>query len=128
MRKILLLGMLLGASPPVIAQTNVYETAKGSGTISNIVSLSTYVTTQVDSAHRKLTERFIIEVWNDDASYDIFCGFSVNTSSLTANANFGRRIPPRSSKTWAIPISVPVYCISGAPNVAGGQIVMTQLW
>ena len=119
------------------AQSHVYETAQGSGTVVNI-AMSTNSVTHVDSrsASRKLDKRFSIEVWNDDADDDIHCSFNVNVSTVvptaaTANAYYGRRIGPRTSITYAVPDAVEVYCLpsgTNGPTTVGAVAVITQLY
>lgn len=102
----------------------VYETAQGSGTVTSVAVASTSVT-QLDNAARVQTNRFALEIWNDDSSLDIFCGFTAATSSTTAVGQYGRRVGPKASWTLAMPNSVPVYCTSASGTA---RVVLTQLW
>lgn len=132
MKKFLLISGILAVlgAAPAEAQTHVYETAKGSGTITQVSISTTAGNVQVDSktAGRWLEQRFSIEVWNDDDAEDLNCGFDVNLSTISTSGNYGRRIGPRTSVTWSIPDAVPVYCaIMKADAAATALAVITQL-
>lgn len=115
------------------ASMEVYETARGSATVSSVAISTTSGAVQIDlkSASRSLDGRFTIELWNDDDADDIHCAFSSAVSTVTSpslNANYGRRIAPRQAWTVAIPDAVPVYCrVAGSGAAATAIVVATQL-
>ena len=120
-------GMFLGLallSSEAAAQTRVYETASGSGTVRSVRIVNTG-STNIDVSSRALAGRFTAEIWNDDSANNLFCSFSVDVSSETGNLNYGRRVGPRSSWTIAVPDSMKIYCTSDV--AAGLWAVCTQL-
>ena len=112
MKKYLLAGLvLLGLAGGAQAQTQVYQTARGSATIVNVSISTASGAVQLDSktANRWREGRFTVEIWNDDADDDLFVGFHVGISSTSSEASYGRRVAPRTAITWAVPDSVPIY-------------------
>ncbi|MEK6650460.1 MAG: hypothetical protein AABY75_05750 [Bacteroidota bacterium] len=124
--KFLFAAAFLFSAAPVLAQTNVYETARGTGTVHNVLVTSA-AAIKIDSSTRTITgySRFAIEVYNDDSSGTAWCNFSALVSSTAGNIHYGRRIGPRTAWTLAIPGPMPVYCISDSS--AGIYIVLTQI-
>ena len=114
--------MLLGSLAS--AQTPVFEVAKGSASVQNVLVESAAV--NVDSSSRTLGGRFTIEVWNDDAANTVFCAPTQGVSATATNANYGRRISPRSSLVWAVPDGVKIWCVSDGGS-GGARLVLTQL-
>ena len=133
MRSLLALAFLALLPGLSWASTEVYETARGSATVSSVSISTTSGAVQIDlkSASRSLDGRFTIELWNDDDADDVHCAFNSDVSTITSpslNANYGRRIPPRQSWTIAIPDAVPVYCrIAGNEAAATAILCATQL-
>ena len=124
MKTLLVFTFLLAGVVSAGAQQAVYETAQGSGTVTSVAITSTTLV-QLDSSTRIQTNRFVLEIWNDDASANLFCGFTAATSSTTAVGQYGRRVGPRASWALAMPNSVPIYCASDSATV---RAVLTQLW
>lgn len=127
MKRLLLFFCLAVLRPLSYGQTSVYETGRGSATVTNVV-LSTVAPTNLDANGRKLDSRFRLEIWNDDASRDIFCGFSTNVSSTASSANYGRRIATRTAVTWLIPDVVTPVCVSTEAAGAGPRVVYSQFY
>ena len=133
LNRLCLLAGLIAAATPAAAQTHVFETAQGSGTVRNVLITNT-ASVQLDVSTRTLrgagsdgnARRFVIEVWNDDTTNNLFCDFDVYVSSLTTQGNYGRRVPARTSWAVAITETVKFYCVSDA--AAGVRAVLTQLF
>ena len=87
--------------------------------------LVTDAAVNVDSSTRTLTGRFTMEVFNDDSTNSVFCGPNDTVSATATATNYGRRISPRSSMTYAIPYTIKLWCISDV--AAGARLVLTQL-
>lgn len=137
--KALYLALLAGAlfTGKAQAGTEVYEVSRGSGTVYSVIFTTTAVV-QLDSVveSRFTKGRFEIEIYNEDDTDVLRCGFSVNVSTVAptltaASPNFGRAVRPRTGIAWKVPDSVKVYCrvegtgTGGAATTAAGTI--TQL-
>lgn len=115
---------------PAQAQQHVYETAKGTAAVHNVLVNTTAV--QLDVSTRTLTtldgvfKRFALEIWNDDATNTAWCGFNGSVSATAGAANYGRRISPRTSWTLAVDQTIRVWCVSDV--AAGARLVLTQLY
>ena|SRR3990167_10334432 len=124
MNRILWLAAFLAFTGTAHAQTEVYQTAKGTGTVVNVLINTTAV--NVDSSTRTLSGRFTIELWNDDATNSLHCAMTAGVSATSTDVNYGRRLSPRSSLVWAIPDSMKVWCVSDGGS-GGARLVATQL-
>ena len=124
--KFLFAATFLFAAAPALAQTSVYETAQGTGTVHNVL-VTSGAAVKIDSSTRTITgyNRFAAEIFNDDSSGTAWCNFSPMVSSIAGNIHYGRRISPRTAWTLAIPAAMPVYCISDSST--GIYIVLTQI-
>lgn len=122
----LLFALFMLAAAQASAQTSVYETARGTGTVHNVL-VTSGASVKIDSSTRTISgySRFAAEIWNDDSSGTAWCSFSPLVNSTAGNANYGRRIGPRTAWTLAIPAAMPVHCISDSS--AGIYIVLTQI-
>lgn len=135
MKRLLVIAafVLLCRAVPAAAQDHVYETARGSGTVHNVLvtnsavqlDVSTRTIGGVGSDGSGISGRFVIEVWNDSSTEDLFCAFDRNVSSTAGAAHYGRRVPPRQSWTIAITEAVKMWCISSA---TGARVNLTQLY
>ncbi|MDI6774021.1 MAG: hypothetical protein QME60_01300 [Verrucomicrobiota bacterium] len=131
MVKLLVLLAVLDMVPSLAsAQTHVYETAKGTGSVRNVLVNTTAV--QLDVSTRALSgldgvvKRFVLEIFNDDSTNTAFCAFTASVSSTAGNINYGRRIGPRLGWTLAIDQTFQIWCVSDA--AAGARLVLTQLY
>ena len=108
------------------AQTHVYETAQGTGTVRNVFVTNSN-TVRIDSSSRTLTGRFTAEIFNDDATNALFCAFDATVSSTTAvnDRHYGRRIVPRTAWTVSIGDQMQIHCTADAAS--GARAVLTQL-
>lgn len=129
-RLCLLAGLVLSAALPVAAQTHVYETAKGTASVRNVLVNTTAV--QLDVSTRALSgldsvaKRFVVEIYNDDAANAAWCAFTASVSATAGNVNYGRRISARSSWTVAIDHTIQIWCVAAAS--ADARLVLTQLY
>ena len=97
---------------------NVRNVADGLGKQNSLTVTTT--AQQIDVS--ALSNRFNIEIFNDDSTNDIFVGFTSSVAS--SGANLGRRIQARSAWSMDIPESVQLWviCATGSPVA-----VLTQL-
>ena len=113
------------------AQSAFYEVTRGSGAIHNvIIATGAAVGMDLRSADRKLVNRSSIEIYNDDSSDIVRCGFVSGVSTGTANVLLGRPIAPGTPWVLSIPDAVNVYCTPegvGAGALVEARLIITQL-
>lgn len=124
MRLIISLTLMFLAST-VRAQSAFYEVALGSATGPYAVSItSASGAVQVDGGIRSMAGigRNVIEIYNDDDTDPLFCGFSVNLTTAAIGAsditNIGRRVEARKSVVYAVPEAVKIYCKATGTDAA----------
>ena len=130
--RLLIFGLLAFLSLEAKAVESYY-TSHGSATIHAISISSASGAVQLDNTARRKSNRIAVEVYNDDSSNPLFCGFNSSVSSSTVTGligTYGRRIAPRVGVTWAVPISVNIYCRSSGDDSAAGTAVavFTQIY
>ena len=119
----------LSIASSAMAQTQVYETAQGTGVVRSVL-VSTNPT-QIDVSSRSFNgewNRFALELFNDDSTSTAWCSFSALVTTATVigqQPNYGRRLSPRASWSLAIPQAIELWCKSDF--AAGIWLVLTQI-
>jgi hypothetical protein len=112
----------------------VVEVAVASFTVTN-VNVSTTSSTQIDSSTNVMGPRTTLEIFNPDATANLYCGD--NQANITPSALYnGRKITPGSA--WDLgfvantmtnlPFRITVYCISDKTAVATSSATITQAY
>ena len=98
--------------------------------VSTSCAISITSTTYVDVVANSvaLSSATILEIFNGDATYSIFCGFDTNVSTDVATNSGGREIQPKVGMYYGVNMDkFSVYCKSGdTGTVAVPRAVITK--
>ena len=113
---------VMASLSPVFCLVQTHEVALASATIV-VVNVSSGTAVQMDTSTNLLTGRFAVEIFNDDATDNLFCGFS-STGTVTTTA-MSRRITARTAWVVQVGQDISIFCISD--GAGGVSAPFTQL-